>query len=136
LATILAVDDEPAIRALLRAALEAAGHTVLEADDGACALEQARRHGPDLILLDLALPGMSGREVCRRLREAEATTAIPIVLLTGLPDAHRPANSQIEGVQGSLGKPFAVSELVEAVANLLAAGVSQNSAQAVSPALV
>ena len=64
--TILLVDDEPTIRYLLRASLEGRGYRLLEADDGLSALESAQSELPDLILLDIALPGLSGLEVAQR----------------------------------------------------------------------
>ena len=76
---MLVVDDERAIRRLLRMYLTDAGFTVAEAGTGEEAIEQVRRGGIDIVLLDLMLPGMDGYEVCRRLRE---TTSTPVIMLT------------------------------------------------------
>ena len=82
--TILIVDDEPAIRVLLDAALDGEGYRLLEAADGPSALEAARTEHPDLVLLDIGLPGLSGLEVCRRLRDEAGTAGTPVLFLTGL----------------------------------------------------
>lgn len=117
--TILVVDDEPTIRLLIRAALEGSGHFVLEATDGASALQMAHSRRPDLILLDIALPHLSGLEVCRRLREERATANTPILLLSGLVQpAERRAAVEI-GAQGFIEKPFSPAALVEQVTDTL-----------------
>ncbi len=121
--TVLVVDDEPAIRSYVRAALEGAGYRVLDAPDGASALELlARGERPDLILLDIALPGMNGLDLCRRLRNEPATAAIPVLLLTGLPRERRIADQA--GATGVIGKPFSPTTLGEAVDRALRQPVS------------
>jgi DNA-binding response OmpR family regulator len=80
-ALILVVDDEPKIMRLVRDYLEKDGFRVLTAVDGLSALAMARHEKPDLIVLDLLLPGMDGREVCRTLR---AESSVPIIMLTAL----------------------------------------------------
>jgi two-component system alkaline phosphatase synthesis response regulator PhoP len=77
--TVLVVDDESKIRAIVRDNLQAAGFTVTEQADGPGALDAARRDRPDLIILDIMLPGLDGIEVLRRLRE---TSQVPVILLT------------------------------------------------------
>jgi DNA-binding response OmpR family regulator len=80
-ATILIVDDEPVVRALLRAALEPAGSRIIEAEDGETALEAAWQERPDVIVLDVGLPGLSGLDVCRAVK-----THLPpprVMLITG-----------------------------------------------------
>src|SRR5881397_1517362 len=79
MATVLVVDDDPKIRDLLRLYVARDGHRVVFADDGAEALVAAGEHAPDLVLLDVMLPGIDGLEVCRRLRER---SDVPIELLT------------------------------------------------------
>jgi CheY-like chemotaxis protein len=81
---VLIVDDEPAIRLLGRVNLEADGIEVLEAGDGPSALERAAAEHPDLILLDVVMPGLDGLEVAERLGEDERTRDIPIVFMSGL----------------------------------------------------
>src|SRR6266581_1624012 len=80
---LLLVDDEPALRELLRATFEGADVSVDEASSGQEAEERIRRRRPDVIVLDLRMPGMDGTELCKRLKAAEDTRSIPIVLLTG-----------------------------------------------------
>src|SRR5262245_61803022 len=80
---ILVVDDDPGIGALLVHGLTAEGFEVSLSDDGAQARQRARVERPDLILLDVDLPGMHGDEVCRRLKNDPRTQLIPIVLITG-----------------------------------------------------
>jgi CheY-like chemotaxis protein len=80
---LLLVDDEPALRELLRATFEGADVSVDEASSGQEAEERIRRRRPDVIVLDLRMPGMGGTELCKRLQTNEKTKSIPIVLLTG-----------------------------------------------------
>jgi threonine synthase len=85
------VDDEPDVHELLRAVLEPAGYRVRTSSDGASGLELIRAERPDLVILDLVMPGMSGFEVAHRLRSEPATADIPIIVLTvkQLTDAER-----------------------------------------------
>src|SRR5687767_10287824 len=79
---VLVVDDEPDAVELVEFNLRKAGLKVLTAEDGVEALAKARAHLPDLILLDVMLPGMDGLEVCRNLRKDGKTASIPIIMLT------------------------------------------------------
>jgi len=113
---ILVVDDEPAIVKQTRAYLEKDGYQVLSAQDGLGALAAARRDKPDLIILDLMLPGMDGREVCRVLRKE---SDIPIIMLT----ARSEESDQIVGLElgadDYVTKPFSPKALVARVRALL-----------------
>ena len=80
--TILIIEDDPDLVEVVQYNLERESFGVLSAADGEKGLEEALRRRPDLILLDLMLPGLDGLEVCRRLRADEATRAIPIIMLT------------------------------------------------------
>lgn len=119
MATILVVDDEPSIRTLVRATLERAGYHVIEAADGANALHKAQSQRPDLILLDIALPQLSGLEVCRRLRARPDTAAAPVLLLTGLLQGPELQAGYSAGAQGCIAKPFTPSALVQKVGDAL-----------------
>jgi DNA-binding response OmpR family regulator len=119
MATILAVDDEPSLRRLLRSALEQAGHEVLEAADGPQALALARSGHPSLILLDMALPGLSGLEVCRRIRAEAATSRTPVLLISGVLAPNEAAKLAEAGASGWLTKPFTPAALLERVGALL-----------------
>lgn len=107
---ILVVDDEPVVRALLRAALEPAGSRIVEALDGSEALEAAWRERPELVLLDVGLPKLSGLDVCRALK----TNPEPprVLLITGNPDL---AAIDTCGADGIVTKPFRPDELLTLV---------------------
>jgi response regulator RpfG family c-di-GMP phosphodiesterase len=115
---ILLVDDEPALRELLRATLESAEITVDEADSVADAEAQVRRRRPSLIILDLRMPGVGGTELCRRLKASERTREIPIVLLTGA-DEEEARAAQAAGASALVRKPFSPLELLAVVEGLL-----------------
>lgn len=114
--TILVVDDDPEILSLLRRGLIYEGYRVVEAQDGKEALVKARERPPDLVILDVMMPGLDGLEVCQRLRQAGD---VPILMLS----AKRTVADRVEGLeQGAddyLVKPFAFDELVARVRALL-----------------
>ena len=114
-ARILVVDDTPTNLEVLCQALEAAGYQVMVADSGHVALELATRFGPALILLDVTMPGMDGFEVCRRLRQDETTSAIPVLFLT----ARDAADDIVEGFRAGgvdyIVKPFHKEEVLTRV---------------------
>jgi CheY-like chemotaxis protein len=112
---VLVVDDEPAVRALVAASLDGAGCEVEACADGPTALQSALAAPPQLILLDVALPGLNGADLLRRLRAEPATSAIPVVMLTGL---EPPAGLRPDGV---LRKPFAPNDVRETVLEWLGA---------------
>jgi CheY-like chemotaxis protein len=86
---ILLVEDSRALRLSNEHALRSAGHEVICAEDGQAALECARQHRPDLILLDLLLPRMNGLEVLTRLKYGRSTANIPVIALSGLSERNR-----------------------------------------------
>ena len=113
---ILVVDDERAIRRLLRMYLTDAGYTVAEAADGEAAVDQVRMGGIDLVLLDLMLPGMDGYEVCRRVREIGS---VPVIMVTARTDeAHRITGLEL-GADDYVVKPFSPVEVVARVKAVL-----------------
>jgi DNA-binding response OmpR family regulator len=109
---ILVIEDEPQIARLARDYLERNGYRVLLAGDGPGGLATARRESPDLVLLDLLLPGMDGREVCRRLR---AESAVPIIMLTALAEDSDQIVGLELGADDYLTKPFSPAVLVARV---------------------
>jgi CheY-like chemotaxis protein len=120
MAKILIAEDEPDIRDLVMFTLQFAGHEVVTANDGLEAVQMAETTQPDLVLLDVRMPRMTGYEACRRLRSAPATRHIPIVFLSAKGQESE-INAGLEsGAVEYLLKPFAPSELVEQVAALLA----------------
>jgi|GEM_PF-429317 len=111
---ILLVDDEPALRELLRATFEGADVTVDEAASGAEAEARIVKHRPDVVVLDLRMPGMSGAELCSRLKADGRTKDIPIVLLTGA-DAEEARRAQRAGASALVRKPFSPLDLLAVV---------------------
>lgn len=118
--TILVVDDEPDIVRVVQRIMESCGYDVVTAHDGFEAIEQAQAQRPDVIILDLNLPGMNGFEVCRRLRGAESTRRIPIVMMTAayvsIEDARR---GHTTGADEYVVKPFLREVLIHNVQRLL-----------------
>ncbi len=117
LATVLLVDDEDAIRLGLAAALDRASFHVIEASDGVEALKMVEAHSPDIIVLDILMPGMDGREVCRRLRQEENWT--PVIMLTQIEATGEKISSLEEGADDYLNKPFDSYELIARIRALL-----------------
>lgn len=113
---ILAVDDSEMIRRLIADTLRPDGYEVLLAADGPEALETARAEAPDLILLDITLPGMDGHEVLSRLREDKATQSTPVVVLSASGDITSQLESlEFEGAVDYITKPFRPADLRETV---------------------
>src|ERR1043165_5787691 len=114
--TVLVVDEEPKIVQLARDYLEHAGFAVLTAGDGPSALQSARTRQPDLIVLDLGLPGIDGLEVMRQVRAAGAT---PIVVLTARDTELHPLRGLARGADDHVTKPSSPRELVARVRAVL-----------------
>jgi DNA-binding response OmpR family regulator len=109
---VLVVDDDPHIRELVRMKLQSAGHDVITAEDGQEGYDTAVREVPGLVLLDIAMPRMTGLEVCQKLRETATTADLPIVLITA-----RSSESDVEkgfaaGADDYITKPFSPRELL------------------------
>jgi len=111
-AKILIVEDESDIRDLLHFNLEKAGYQTFSADQGEKALEMAKKHTPDLILLDLMLPQMSGLEVCRQLRRDPMLQHIPIMMLTAKGEEMDRVVGLELGADDYVVKPFSVREVI------------------------
>lgn len=108
-ANILVVDDEPQIRRVMRSTLTSHGYVILEAKTGEEAIEVARKAKPDLVLLDVNMPGMSGIEACRELRRG---TNAPIIMLT-VRNAERDKVLALDaGADDYVAKPFGIEELL------------------------
>jgi two-component system KDP operon response regulator KdpE len=108
-ARVLVVDDEPQLRRAVRRALEGHGYRVREAEDGTSALSEIDAFRPDLVLLDLMLPDMSGVDVCRELRRTRET---PVILLSVIGDEPSKVAALDEGADDYLTKPFGSEELL------------------------
>ena len=109
---ILVVDDDPAIAEMLTMVMEREGFDTVVVDDGLEAVKAAERENPDLILLDLMLPGMSGVDVCRTVRE---TSAVPIIMLTAKTDTVDVVLGLESGADDYVTKPFKPKDLVARV---------------------
>jgi two-component system, OmpR family, alkaline phosphatase synthesis response regulator PhoP len=116
---VLVVDDEPDVLLLCRLNLQQRGHELLEASDGARALELARERHPDVIVLDLMMPGINGYDVLEALQEDDATSDIPVLVLTAKSLRADRERSHGLGASAFLTKPFMPSELCEMVDSLL-----------------
>ena len=114
-ARILVVDDDRLIRQMVRDFLEVAGFAVAEAVDGPDGLAQAAASQPDLILLDLMMPGMDGYTVCRQLKSNPATRDLPVIFLTASPDLSLNRQAYAAGAVACLTKPFRRETLVAVV---------------------
>lgn len=112
-AKVLVVEDDQPIRASIRRALAYEGYAVVEAEDGESALDTIRLGPPDLILLDLNLPGIDGIEVCRRIREAGDT--MPIMMITARDAVSDRVTGLDSGADDYLVKPFDLDELTARV---------------------
>ena len=138
-AHILVVDDSPTIRAVLGKMLSQDGHIVLKACDGESAIELARTEQPDLIFLDIVMPGMNGFSVLRALRHDPATHGIPIVMISGNLQATEQFYVQRFGADDFMKKPFGRSEVFARLQHLNQSGRlvvrPRTSVPAVEPAL-
>src|SRR5215210_4731539 len=117
--TVLVIDDEAPIRLLCRVNLEAEGMPVLEAGDGPSGLEKARAEQPDVILLDVMMPGLDGWGVAEALLEDERTAEIPIIFLTARAEFRDRARGLDIGGVDYITKPFNPVELAPLVQDLL-----------------
>jgi putative two-component system response regulator len=116
---ILVVDDEQANRALLVRMLAAEGYQVHAAADGESALAELECHAPDIILLDVQMPGINGFEVCRRVKQNPATRLTPVVMVTGLEAREHRLEGINAGADDFIAKPFDAEELRARVRSLL-----------------
>lgn len=109
--TILIVEDEEAVRELEKFILEQQGYHVMEARDGLEGLAKAEFRKPDLILLDLMMPDVSGGRMFDEMKRHPTTTGIPIIVVTGKPDAHEMFDEEI-GPDNVIMKPFEADTLL------------------------
>jgi two-component system alkaline phosphatase synthesis response regulator PhoP len=114
---VLVVDDDEMIRDLIRAMLEADAIEVAEAGDGESALHQAAQIHPDMVILDIMMPGMDGLEVCRRLDHGE----VKVIVLTARDDRELEDECKTAGADAFLTKPFSSIQLLDLVAEMMPA---------------
>lgn len=124
MANVLVVDDEPNIVLSLEFLMEQAGFQVTTAEDGEQALESIKNAQPDLILLDISLPGISGFDVLEQLRGQTETVALPIIMLTAHGREVEREKGMALGADDYITKPFSTQVLVEKVKTLLHHGVA------------
>src|ERR1044072_6316413 len=118
-ASILVVDDDPEIVSMLSTSLIARGYKGSSAGDGHRALELAKRERPDLVLLDVMMPGKSGWEVARALKQDPVTQNVKIVMVSAIGEKTNEITAPIYGADAHVDKPFEFEELERVIANLL-----------------
>ena len=121
---ILIVEDNPRNLKLVRDILGFAGYRTLEAQNAEEGLDLADRHLPDLILMDVQLPGMDGDEALRRLRESARTRDIPVIALTAFAMQNDRDRLLAEGFQGYMVKPISVPDFADQVGQFIHAGAA------------
>jgi DNA-binding response OmpR family regulator len=122
--TILVADDESHILNVVSLKLTNAGFTVFTAVDGQEALELATAQRPDLLITDYHMPQLSGLELCQRLRQNPATTGIPTIMLTARGYSLEPSDTEQNGIDRMLSKPFSPRQLLATVNEMLSASAA------------
>ena len=116
---ILAVDDEPMVLAVLRKRLEFAGYEVVTAENGMEALRKARAENPDLVILDLILPGLNGYQICTMLKRDQNFARTPVIILSSRSQERDVSEGMKAGADAYLTKPYESEELLAKVKTLL-----------------
>lgn len=116
---VLIADDEEGIRTLVRMTLDGGSLELLEAVDGDEAVAMARKHRPDVVLLDVMMPGHSGFDVCRALKRDPATAEIPVVILSARAQTADQEEGRAAGADDYFTKPFSPIELLRKIDDLL-----------------
>jgi DNA-binding response OmpR family regulator len=116
---ILIVEDNSSTRMLLEQTLELEGYDVFSVGDGPSALDRIGAHRPALVLLDVMMPGLDGVEVLKKIREADATKDLPVVMLTALDDPDSTWKGWTSGCHYYMTKPFDPEDVVKVVSELL-----------------
>ena len=117
---VLIADDDLEILGITRSLMRRRGFEVLEAQDGDEAMQKVLEHHPDLVILDVMMPGQSGWEVCRSIRESPSLKDTPVIMLTGVGHRMNEMTSPLYGADGHLDKPFEFEALDELVTRVLA----------------
>ena len=119
MAKILAVDDELDVLLIVKTTLQSEGYEVETASDGTDALALAREVSPDLILLDMMMPGMSGLDVLRELKADDSVCTIPVIMLTGLSEKDKIQKALVSGTDYYIVKPFDHQDLLSKINDAL-----------------
>jgi DNA-binding response OmpR family regulator len=117
--TILIADDDPQILTMLGIRLAKKGYTIIEASDGLQTLKQARENHPDLVLLDVMMPGKNGWEVAKELRSDDELKNIGIVMLTAIGEKVNELTSPLYGADAYVDKPFDFNDLEKKIKTIL-----------------
>jgi len=120
---LLIVDDEDGLRSLVRMTLDSEGYQILEAQEGGHALELARAHHPDLVLLDVMLPDLSGFEICRQIKSDPLMASTTVLMLTAKAQESDLGEAEAAGADGYFVKPFSPIALVQRVESILGAAL-------------
>ena len=120
-ASILVVDDDPEIVTMLNTRLTKRGYKVATAGDGHKAIEIAKREKPDVVLLDVMMPGKSGWEVARALKQDPVTQHVKIVMVSAIGEKTNEITAPIYGADAHVDKPFEFEKLEKVIAGLLSA---------------
>jgi len=118
-AVVLVADDDPEILSLLSIRLNRAGYTVVEAVDGEQTLARVREHYPDLVILDVMMPGKNGWEVAKELRHDARFKAIGIIMLTAIGEKINEMTSPLYGADAYVDKPFEFADLENKIRQVL-----------------
>lgn len=124
MARVLIVDDQPDLREALVAVVEADGHEIFEAEDGAEAVAQALRQRPDIVLMDGNMAGVNGFEALRRLKADPKTRRVPVIMVTVLDDAGARNRATELGAEGYVTKPWGDGELEWRIRQVLTASAA------------
>ncbi|HAD81916.1 MAG: hypothetical protein A2509_02800 [Candidatus Edwardsbacteria bacterium RIFOXYD12_FULL_50_11] len=116
---IMVVDDEPYIARVIKFKLEQEGYTVISANDGQSGLQKIKEEKPDMVLLDVMMPGLSGYEVCQKIREDAELAGIPVVILTAKGQERDREQGLSMGASDYITKPFSPNRLLELVKSMI-----------------
>ena len=116
---IMVVDDEPYIARVIKFKLEQEGYTVISANDGITGLNKIKEEKPDLVLLDVMMPGMSGYEVCQKIKGDAELAGIPVVILTAKGQERDREQGFSMGASDYITKPFSPNRLLELVKSIV-----------------
>ncbi len=119
MAKILIAEDEPDIRALVKFALEYAGHEIVQAEDGMQAIEMARKAKPELVLMDVRMPKMNGLEACAEMKADNELKDTPVVFLSAHGQEIEVKHGMDAGATAYIFKPFAPDVLIARVSEIL-----------------
>jgi two-component system phosphate regulon response regulator PhoB len=125
--TVLIADDDPNVRELCRVVLQNEGYDVLEAEDAPTCVSLTRERRPNLVLLDWMMPGVEGVDALRVLKGAEATRAIPVVMLTALDSVTNITVATFSGADGYVTKPFEMDDLLALIRRFTTTGAGAAS---------